>query len=141
MRNATCLAILSVALSVAATGLSAASQRPTERVTPAPEVNAQAAIWRTADRPPEADLKVASADDAAARFVAVGGTIVVGPFDIKIGRRVVVADPWGNQLVLLDQSKGAASHGRRWQRDSVTSSHAQPSTLAKQWEGWGRSLR
>ena len=28
------------------------------------------------------------------------------PFDIQIGRAVVVEDPWGNQLVLLDTSKG-----------------------------------
>ncbi len=28
------------------------------------------------------------------------------PFDIKIGRCVVVKDPWGNQLVLLDSTKG-----------------------------------
>ena len=29
-----------------------------------------------------------------------------GPFDIQIGRCVVVQDPWGNELVLLDMSKG-----------------------------------
>ena len=54
----------------------------------------------------EIDLRVASADAAAARFVAAGGTILVPPFDIQIGRCVVVADPWGNPLVLLDISKG-----------------------------------
>ena len=52
------------------------------------------------------DFTVESADDAAARFVEAGGTIVVPPFDIQIGRCVVVADPWGNPLVLLDISKG-----------------------------------
>jgi len=31
---------------------------------------------------------------------------VVPPFDIQIGRCVVVRDPWGNPLVLLDMSKG-----------------------------------
>jgi len=54
----------------------------------------------------EIDLKVESADAAAARFVEAGGTILVPPFDIQIGRCVVVADPWGNPLVLLDTSKG-----------------------------------
>jgi hypothetical protein len=39
-------------------------------------------------------------------FVEAGGSIVVPPFDIQIGRCVVVADPWGNRLVLLDMSKG-----------------------------------
>jgi len=52
------------------------------------------------------DFKVESADAAAARFVAAGGSILVPPFDIQIGRCVVVADPWGNPLVLLDTSKG-----------------------------------
>ncbi len=57
-------------------------------------------------RTPEFDLKVASADEAAQRIEAVGGTVVVPPFDIQIGRCVVVRDPWGNELVLLDTNKG-----------------------------------
>lgn len=57
-------------------------------------------------REPETDIKVASADEAARRFVEAGGSIVSGPFDIKIGKCVVVADPWGNRLVLLDSTKG-----------------------------------
>jgi lactoylglutathione lyase len=55
---------------------------------------------------PEIDLQVDSADGAAARFAAAGGKVVVPPFDIQIGRAVVVQDPWGNQFVLLDASKG-----------------------------------
>lgn len=54
----------------------------------------------------EANIKVASADDAAARVVEAGGNLVAGPFDIQIGRCAVVLDPWGNTLVLLDSSKG-----------------------------------
>ena len=54
----------------------------------------------------EIDLKVESADAAAARFVEAGGTILVPPFEIHIGHCVVVADPWGNPLVLLDTRKG-----------------------------------
>ncbi len=50
----------------------------------------------------EVDIKVAFAVDAARRFVQAGGSIVAGPFDIKIGKCVVVKDPWGNNLVLLD---------------------------------------
>jgi predicted enzyme related to lactoylglutathione lyase len=82
-------------------------------------------IWRTAtaaglrlpdtdaelvlqtERPePEVDLLVTSADEAAQQIQAAGGTVIVPPFDIPIGRCVVVADPWGNALVLLDISKG-----------------------------------
>ncbi len=55
---------------------------------------------------PETDIIVASADEAARRFEEAGGSIVRSPFDIKIGRCVVVADPWGNTLVLLDCTKG-----------------------------------
>lgn len=54
----------------------------------------------------EVNLLVASAEAAAARFTEAGGTILVPPFDIQIGRCVVVEDPWGNRLVLLDSSKG-----------------------------------
>ena len=55
----------------------------------------------------EANLLVRSADAAALAIVAAGGRVVVAPFEIQIGRCAVVADPWGNQLVLLDMSKGA----------------------------------
>jgi predicted enzyme related to lactoylglutathione lyase len=54
----------------------------------------------------EANIKVASADEAAKRVVDAGGMLVAGPFDIRIGRCAVVLDPWGNALVLLDASKG-----------------------------------
>jgi predicted enzyme related to lactoylglutathione lyase len=54
----------------------------------------------------EVDITVDSADGAAARWVALGGKVLAGPFDIRIGRCVVVQDPWGNLLVLLDTSKG-----------------------------------
>lgn len=54
----------------------------------------------------EVDMLVDSADEAAIRFEKSGGSIVVPPFDIQIGRCVVVEDPWGNQFVLLDITKG-----------------------------------
>jgi glutamate/tyrosine decarboxylase-like PLP-dependent enzyme len=51
-------------------------------------------------------LTVDSADVAAGRVTEAGGSVVEPPFDIQIGRCVVVEDPWGNRLVLLDTSKG-----------------------------------
>jgi predicted enzyme related to lactoylglutathione lyase len=54
----------------------------------------------------EVNLLVASADRAVAAIVEAGGRIVVPPFDIRIGRCAVVQDPWGNELILLDMSKG-----------------------------------
>jgi hypothetical protein len=54
----------------------------------------------------EIDFTVASVAQAVAEFEAAGGTIVVPPFEIQIGKAAVVADPWGNSFVLLDTSKG-----------------------------------
>ena len=54
----------------------------------------------------ETDLKVDSADAAAVRVQKAGGRVVVPPFDIQIGRGVVVEDPWGNRMVLIDSTKG-----------------------------------
>jgi len=59
------------------------------------------------ERPePEVDLLVENVELAAERIAVLGGEIVVPPFEIAIGRCVVVRDPWGNELVLLDMSKG-----------------------------------
>jgi ribosomal protein S18 acetylase RimI-like enzyme/predicted enzyme related to lactoylglutathione lyase len=63
-------------------------------------------VLHTDGRPEETDLKVHSAPEAARRFADAGGSILSGPFEIPIGQCVVVADPWGNRLVLLDLSKG-----------------------------------
>ena len=49
---------------------------------------------------------VDSATDAADRLAAAGGRVLHGPVDIPVGRLVVVEDPFGNRLVLLDLSKG-----------------------------------
>ena len=56
--------------------------------------------------PYEPNWKVDSAEVAADAFVAAGGRIVAGPTDIPIGQVVVVEDPFGNVLVLLDSRKG-----------------------------------
>lgn len=70
-----------------------------------PESEAELVIQT--ERPePETDLLVDSADEAAAYIQQAGGKIIVPPFDIQIGRCTVLEDPWGNQLVLLDGSKG-----------------------------------
>ena len=63
-------------------------------------------VLQTERRDLEVNLLVASADEAALRFVEAGSKVLTPPFDIKIGRCVVVQDLWGNRLVLLDMSKG-----------------------------------
>jgi lactoylglutathione lyase len=54
----------------------------------------------------EIDFEVDDVDEAAAWFVEAGGQLVTEPFEILIGRCVVVKDPWDNQYVLLDTSNG-----------------------------------
>lgn len=61
----------------------------------------------------EANLLVESVDAAAERFVAAGGRVIRGPFDIQVGRCAVVADPFDNVLVLLDMSKGLLATDER----------------------------
>jgi len=54
----------------------------------------------------EQDIKVNSVIEAVKKIEQAGGTILSGPFDIKIGQCAVVKDPWGNQYVILDSTKG-----------------------------------
>lgn len=70
-----------------------------------PESDAEI-VLQTEHHEPEVNLLVDSADEAAQRIYDLGGNILVPAFDIQIGRCVVVSDPWGNPLVLLDMSKG-----------------------------------
>ena len=70
-----------------------------------PETDAELVI-QTEEQRQEVDFLVDSADEAARFIEQAGGTVIVPPFDIEIGRCVVVEDPWGNPLVLLDTSKG-----------------------------------
>ena len=57
-------------------------------------------------QPYEPNWLVDSADAAAAALVTAGGTLLAAPFDIPVGRVALVADPFGNRLVLVDLSKG-----------------------------------
>lgn len=49
---------------------------------------------------------VSSVEDAATAMAEAGGRCVAGPSDIPVGRLSVVADAFGNELVLVDLSKG-----------------------------------
>ena len=70
-----------------------------------PETDAELVI-QTEEPRQEVDYLVDSAEAAAEMMERAGGRIIVPPFDIQIGRCVVVEDPWGNPLILLDTSKG-----------------------------------
>lgn len=69
--------------------------------------DSEAELVLQTERPsPETDLTVTDVRVAVGRFVAAGGSVVVEPFEIAIGLCAVVADPWDNHLVILDNSKG-----------------------------------
>jgi predicted enzyme related to lactoylglutathione lyase len=55
---------------------------------------------------PETDILVSDVDQAFATFLAAGGHAVQPPFDLAIGRCARLRDPFGNELVILDQTKG-----------------------------------
>jgi predicted enzyme related to lactoylglutathione lyase len=54
----------------------------------------------------EPDWLVESVDEAVAAIRVAGGRLLAEPVDIPVGRAAVVADPFGNTLVLLDLSTG-----------------------------------
>lgn len=64
-------------------------------------------VIQTKDRWFEVDLMVESVPAALTVVKNAGGTVVVEPFDIDIGKAAVVKDPWDNSFVLLDMSKGS----------------------------------
>lgn len=55
---------------------------------------------------PETDILVGNVDEAFAAILLAGGVAIEPPFDIAIGRCARIRDPFGNELVILDQSKG-----------------------------------
>lgn len=63
---------------------------------------------------------VGSAPDAARVIESAGGRAVAGPIEIPVGRVMVVADPFGNELVLVDLSKGQYVTGRDGRVTGVT---------------------
>ena len=54
----------------------------------------------------EPNWLVESVEDAVNAFEAGGGSVLSAPMDIPVGRLAVVADPFGNVLVILDLSRG-----------------------------------
>ena len=56
---------------------------------------------------PETDVLVEDVGKAFELFLSAGGEVVEAPFEIAIGRCARVRDPFGNVLVILDQSKGS----------------------------------
>lgn len=55
---------------------------------------------------PVVQFKVESVEKVIPYFVEKGGILEYGPFEIDIGKCVVVKDRWENRYCLLDMSKG-----------------------------------
>jgi predicted enzyme related to lactoylglutathione lyase len=70
-----------------------------------PETEAEIVI-QNEKKVQEIDFTVDSVDNAAHRIMGAGAKVIIPPFDIPIGRCAIYQDPWGNQLVILDSSKG-----------------------------------
>lgn len=63
-------------------------------------------VIQTKDQWFEVDLKVPSVERAVTTIKEGGGSVVVEPFDIDIGKAAVIRDPWDNTFLMLDMSKG-----------------------------------
>ncbi len=68
-------------------------------------------VIQTERQDPETDLLVESADEAARLIEQAGGQILVPPFDIQIGRCVVVAGSLGEQARPARWKQGHARNG------------------------------
>jgi predicted enzyme related to lactoylglutathione lyase len=63
-------------------------------------------VLHTEGSQPETGFLVDSTDQATQHVTEAGGTILMEPTDIPVGRVAVVADPFGNPLTILDLTKG-----------------------------------
>ena len=80
-------------------------RRPNQVGLRLPDTDAEL-VLQTERQGARVDLLVEDVRAAVQRFVAAGGRVVVDPFPIEIGLCAVVADPDGNELELLDMSRG-----------------------------------
>jgi predicted enzyme related to lactoylglutathione lyase len=55
---------------------------------------------------PETDLLVDDVKEAYGRLIKAGAKEIRAPFEIQVGLCAVVEDPWGNEITILDLSKG-----------------------------------
>ena len=82
--------VVCVLAAITTAGIALAAERPTERVSPAPEVNPNAVVWRTPQPPPDAqagDVWVSPKDRAEMVFVPAGD-FLVGSADADIAALV-----------------------------------------------------
>jgi len=80
------VALVCVALAVAVTACAGAQERPTERVSPAPQVNSNAVVWRTPEPPtnPQAGDIWADPRDGVEMVYVAAGEFTLGSSDAEI---------------------------------------------------------
>ena len=80
------VALVCVALAVAGTACAAAQERPTERVSPAPQVNPAAVVWRTPEPPPNPQAGDVWADprDGMELVYVAAGEFILGTTDAQL---------------------------------------------------------
>jgi predicted enzyme related to lactoylglutathione lyase len=75
-----------------------------------PDTDAELVVYLNIGQ--EIHVVVDNVGEAFAFFLSAGGEAARPPFDIAIGRCARVRDPFGNELTLLDQSKGRLATDR-----------------------------
>lgn len=63
-------------------------------------------VLHSSARKLEVDFMVDSVVKAIEDIKKAGGRVIIGPFDIDIGKCAVVKDLWNNEYVILDSTKG-----------------------------------
>jgi len=73
-----------------------------------PETDAEIVLHDNPEIPRDCNVHylVDSVDQTVATLTAAGCKVVVAPFEVRIGRCAIMCDPMGNNLNLIDMSKG-----------------------------------
>jgi len=110
MKSCRRLAVASVVFALVV-ALGWAAERPTERVSPAPQVNAEAVVWRTPDPPtdPQAgDVWISPKDEAEMVYVPAG-EFIMGSTDADIAA-LLKADPSLEAELFADEQPQFRAH-------------------------------
>ena len=73
------------------------------------ETDAEIVLHTSEDIPAHISVHylVDNVENAVTEYQKKGCKLVTSPFDIAIGKCAVIEDPFGNQLAILDMTKGA----------------------------------
>jgi predicted enzyme related to lactoylglutathione lyase len=77
-----------------------------------PESEAEIVLHNNPDIPRDCSLHylVEDVTDVVAQLGTRGCQVIVPPFEVRIGKCAVLADPFGNMLNLIDMTKGRSEY-------------------------------